>query len=129
MAALVVILCGGIYLVLSRETPILSSLPFVSTYTLGLVGVLFFSGISVGAALAIGGWLDRFDSTTTNAMGRRSPTVALGFIAVANFWAAALLYLVVEELLVEAHEEAETPLLGALFFVGFLGLYLLAAIE
>lgn len=43
------------------------------------------------------------------------------------FGAAALLYLVVEELLVEAHEEAETPLLGAMFFAGFLGLYVLAA--
>ncbi|HEV8177483.1 MAG TPA: hypothetical protein VGP44_07295 [Gemmatimonadales bacterium] len=46
--------------------------------------------------------------------------------AVLAFGAAALLYLVVEELLVEAHEEAETPLLGAMFFLGFLGLYILA---
>jgi len=47
--------------------------------------------------------------------------------AVLAFGAAALLYLVVEELLVEAHEEAETPLLSAMFFLGFFGLYLLAA--
>ncbi len=39
---------------------------------------------------------------------------------------AALLYLVTEELITEAHESAaETPLLTALFFVGFLGLYAL----
>lgn len=46
--------------------------------------------------------------------------------AVLAFGAAALLYLAVEELLVEAHEEPETPLLGAMFFVGFLVIYVLA---
>lgn len=45
------------------------------------------------------------------------------------FGTAALLYLVVEELLVEAHEETETPILSAMFFLGFLGLYILATIE
>ena len=35
------------------------------------------------------------------------------------FGAAALLYLVTEELLVEAHEVPETPLTTAMFFVGF----------
>lgn len=42
--------------------------------------------------------------------------------AVLSFGAAALLYLVTEELLVEAHEEPETPLLTSMFFVGFLAL-------
>jgi ZIP family zinc transporter len=46
--------------------------------------------------------------------------------AVLAFGAAALLYLVVEELLVEAHEAKETPLLAAMFFVGFIGLFALA---
>ena len=39
---------------------------------------------------------------------------------VAMFGAAALLFLVTEELLVEAHEEPETPLLTTTFFAGFL---------
>lgn len=46
--------------------------------------------------------------------------------AVLAFGAAALLYLVVEELLVEAHETDQTPVLAALFFVGFIGLFTLA---
>jgi len=46
--------------------------------------------------------------------------------AVLAFGAAALLYLVVEELLVEAHEQTDTPLLAGMFFLGFIGLYLLA---
>lgn len=44
------------------------------------------------------------------------------FVAVLAFGAGALLYLVTEELLVEAHEVPETPLLTAMFFVGFLAL-------
>lgn len=41
---------------------------------------------------------------------------------------AALLFLVTEELITEAHESArETPLLTSLFFLGFLALYVLAA--
>lgn len=39
---------------------------------------------------------------------------------VLSFGLAALLYLVTEELLVEAHEEPETPLSTATFFAGFL---------
>ncbi len=40
---------------------------------------------------------------------------------------AALLFLAVEELLVEAHETADTPLLAAMFFVGFFALYIVDA--
>ena len=47
--------------------------------------------------------------------------------AVLAFGAAALLYLVVEELLVEAHEEKENVWLGAMFFLGCLVIYVLAA--
>lgn len=44
------------------------------------------------------------------------------------FAAAALLWLVVEELLVEAHQTPERPRTAALFFVGFLALFCLEAI-
>ncbi|MRD47524.1 transporter [Caenimonas koreensis DSM 17982] len=42
--------------------------------------------------------------------------------AVMSFAVAALLYLVTEELLTEAHEVNETPLLTSMFFVGFIAL-------
>ena len=42
-----------------------------------------------------------------------------------SFGAAALMYLVVEELLTEAHEVQETPLITVAFFAGFVSLYLL----
>lgn len=42
---------------------------------------------------------------------------------VLSFGCAALLYLVTEELLVEAHEVPETSLSTATFFAGFLALF------
>lgn len=44
------------------------------------------------------------------------------------FGAAAMLYLVVRELLVEAHKKAETAILTSMFFVGFLAIYVLAEV-
>lgn len=48
---------------------------------------------------------------------------------VLSFGCAALLYLVTEELLVEAHEGPESPAIAALFFVGFLVIFLLDMVE
>ncbi len=45
------------------------------------------------------------------------------------FAAAALLWLVVEELLVEAHETPERPWMAVMFFAGFLILYCLGVLE
>jgi ZIP family zinc transporter len=44
-----------------------------------------------------------------------------------SFAMIALLYLVTEELLVEAHNKPDSPLITAMFFVGFLGLLALEA--
>ncbi|MES1973365.1 MAG: transporter [Pseudomonadota bacterium] len=51
-----------------------------------------------------------------------SPVVIAGFL---SFGLMALLYLVTEELLVEAHAKPDTPLISAMFFVGFLALLLI----
>jgi len=48
---------------------------------------------------------------------------------VLSFGAAALLFLVTEELLTEAHEEKETPALTAMFFVGFLVFLMLGMVS
>jgi ZIP family zinc transporter len=50
-----------------------------------------------------------------------SAPIIAGFL---TFGLMALLYLVTEELLVEAHEKPDSPLISAMFFVGFLGLLL-----
>ena len=48
---------------------------------------------------------------------------------VLSFGAAALLYLVTEELLVEAHEVPDTPVITAAFFLGFLVLFVIEMIA
>jgi ZIP family zinc transporter len=49
-------------------------------------------------------------------------------VGILSFGAAALLYLVTEELLVEAHEQGETTIGSAMFFVGFAFSLLLAMV-
>lgn len=55
-----------------------------------------------------------------------SPQILAAALA---FGAAALLYLAVEELMSEAHENAETPWLTSLFFIGFILIYVLGAVA
>ena len=50
------------------------------------------------------------------------PVVIAGFL---SFGLMALLYLVTEELLVEAHAKPDSPLISAMFFIGFLALLLI----
>jgi ZIP family zinc transporter len=57
-----------------------------------------------------------------------TPVATLSGVWIAGFLSfglMALLYLVTEELLTEAHEHPDTPLISAMFFVGFLGLLVL----
>jgi ZIP family zinc transporter len=53
----------------------------------------------------------------------------LGFAAILGFGIAALLFLVIEELITEAHEIPDTPFTTSLFFVGFLIPLLLAQVD
>ncbi len=55
-------------------------------------------------------------------LGDASDAVLAGVLA---FGAAALLFLVTEELLVEAHEREDTPDLASMFFLGFIVIYAL----
>ncbi len=87
-----VVFVSGIYLALSKETPIFGGISLVSTWTLGLVVMMFLSGVSVGASLSIGNLLDRFTAISTNSMGKIGPPVALAFVSVVNFWIAVLMY-------------------------------------
>ncbi len=58
-----------------------------------------------------------------------SHATAMVLDAVLAFGVAALLYLVTEELLVEAHEIPETPLITSIFFVGFLTVFMIALLT
>ncbi|MBS1704742.1 MAG: J domain-containing protein [Armatimonadetes bacterium] len=88
-----VIFAGCCYLALSHEPAVLGSIPWVSTWTLGILMVLVLGGIAIGASLSAGNYLDPFSSAHGAALARVSPMVLLGAIAAINFWFAAALYL------------------------------------
>ena len=98
---------------------------------------LLFLGLSVAAALTANGVARAETMAVILALGLLVfvgavvGSIPLGglsggaLVAVLAFGAAALLYLVTEELLLEAHEQEDTLWVTALFFVGFLALYIL----
>lgn len=108
---------------------------------LSLTGCTFSLGLATAAALLSGGSSRRRAAALTTALAAvpvvgavcgallASQLSGLWMEAVLSFTCAALLYLVTEELLVEAHEAQkgpETPLTTATFFVGFLALLIAA---
>ncbi len=74
-------------------------------------------GITMGIALLL-----PIGAAIATPVATFPPVVIAGFL---SFGLMALLYLVTEELLVEAHEKRDTPLISAMFFIGFLGLLLI----
>lgn len=70
---------------------------------------------AIALLLPLGAWL-------ATPVEHLPPPAIAGFL---TFGLMALLYLVTEELLVEAHEKPDSPMISAMFFVGFLGLLLL----
>ena len=79
-----------------------------------VISVVFALIVAIGAGIGV-----------TLLSGLSGPTLEL----VLSFGAAALLYLVTEELLVEAHNVPETPLLAAAFFLGFLVLFIIEIVA
>ncbi len=74
-------------------------------------------GITMGIALLL-----PIGAAIATPVATFPPVVIAGFL---SFGLMALLYLVTEELLVEAHEKPDTPLISPMFFIGFLGLLLI----
>ena len=109
--------------------------------TIALTVEVFFLGLAVALATVSSGVAKLRAALTTGAISLVTAAGAvLGAIVLAEagnttlvlvlaFAAAALLWLVVEELLVEAHEIPEQPWMAVMFFVGFLLLYCLEALE
>lgn len=107
--------------------------------TIALTLEILFLGLSVVAELTESGNSPRRAVLICTMLGLMTAVGAIGsalflasisttvMSAVLAFGAAALLYLVVEELLVEAHEERESVWLGAMFFLGFILIYAMAA--
>lgn len=107
--------------------------------TIALTLEILFLALSVTAELTDRGASRRTAALVPSLLGLATAIGAIGgaavfgnastavLAAVLAFGAAALLYLVTEELLIEAHETRDTPILTASFFLGFIIIYALAA--
>lgn len=106
--------------------------------TIALTIELLFLGLSVAVALSEAGIARSRIMAITAGLGSlvlvgaiigASALAGLAgsvLVAMLALGAAALLYLVTEELLIEAHEQPDTLLTTTMFFVGFLLLYVLS---
>lgn len=102
---------------------------------------MMFLGVSVASSLGEAGWARQKIILTVAwlasllAVGALVGGTLLGGLSglplamMLAFGAAALLFLVTEELLIEAHEVKQTPLMTAAFFVGFLVLYVIGILT
>lgn len=86
---------AGIYVACSQEQAVATALPLISSWTMGLMAMLFLCGVATGAGLAVGNLLDRFSSVTEPSSGRASPTALLGLVAIVNFWVSVVLYIAI----------------------------------
>lgn len=104
--------------------------------TIALSLEVLFIGVALALGLAARGWRTGKLLLTVAAVGLLLPLGTLAGTAAAGlptsvltglfaFGLIALLYLVTEELLVEAHEAPEGPLVTSMFFIGFLLLLML----
>ena len=89
------VLAAGLVVAFSPEHSVVKAIPLVSSWTTGLMVMLFVAGVAVGASLAVGNLLDRFGLMASSAGGRSSPTAILGLVAIVNFWVSALLYVMI----------------------------------
>jgi ZIP family zinc transporter len=114
---------AGKLLALALSVELLSTALALAS-TLGRQGMSFARNVSINAAVfsllvlgaVIGAWFSPY-----------LDGVVLDLIL--SFGLAALLFLVTEELLVEAHKEPETAISTALFFIGFLSFLLLGMVH
>lgn len=92
--AFLVAVIASLYLIVAKEKPAFKDLSIISTWTLGCFVMLFLTGVATGVSLSLGRMLDRFSAVSVTALGKVSPTVALATVAIVNFWAAVVLYLI-----------------------------------
>ncbi|WP_291425355.1 transporter [Deinococcus sp.] len=100
-----------------------------------------FLGVSLASSLGEAGWKTGKSILTVAglalmvALGALIGGTLLGGLTgfplavMLSFGAAALLFLVTEELLIEAHEVAQTPWITSAFFAGFLTLYIIGMLS
>jgi curved DNA-binding protein CbpA len=89
LAIAAITLLASIYIVLSPEKPPFSDFGVISTWTIGVIAMLFISGAAAGAALSIGNLIDRVDAYSN---GKAPQALVLGLVSILSFPLAAVAY-------------------------------------
>lgn len=97
---------------------------------LAITSTLRSRGLSAGRALRVLSFvLTSFVAAAALGLVLLATLHGAALVVVLAFGSAALLFLVTEELLMEAHEEKEAPWMTAMFFLGFLAFLLLGMLS
>lgn len=94
-AGLFVIIAAICYCAINRETPLAPDFAPISTWGIGLGGMLLVAGIAIGASLAASDLIDTIDLGGGTAGYRAHPGVLVAVISLVNFWIAAGIYFMV----------------------------------
>lgn len=111
----------------SREGGLLAFALTIELASLGLAAALTLGERRIGAArtiVTVSGLALLFSASAIVGLSLLQGMEGNSLATMLAFGSAALLFLVTEELLTEAHETEETPLLTAAFFLGFITLLL-----
>lgn len=81
-----------VYVATSRDRPLLPNFSIISTWTFGLLVMLFADGIAVGAALSVSGSVDRLSGTLQTSAGGPSLAAIISILSLGNFWLAGAVY-------------------------------------
>ncbi len=84
-----VVLCCVIYVTLAKENPAFASLAPISSWTITLISMLFVGGLAIGASLAIGKFLDAFQTIT---IGRSGQIWLFSGLSLVCFWFGVIAY-------------------------------------
>ncbi len=87
-----VVLVGAAYSVIAKEPFLFPGALLADQLTVGLLVMLFVSGLSIGASLTASNAMDPVDSGLSGAIVKIPPAIVLGFVAVINYWLAVGLY-------------------------------------
>jgi curved DNA-binding protein CbpA len=92
MVGVFVLVCSLAYVVFAKENPVFPNVSLLSTWTLGLIGMLAIAGLAMGVVLAVSGELETFSAVHGAAHTQMSPSVLVGALALLNFWFALVVY-------------------------------------
>lgn len=90
--ASVVIALMLIIVSVSREGSVFPNAELIDTWSFTFLIMLFLSGIAIGVAASVGGFVDRLKSLWVGASGKLSPFAILSFVGLISFWLAAVTY-------------------------------------